>query len=134
MKKAILLLLILAVAPAHADRLGGAAAGAGAAMSDVGRMLMQEALIRQRDQEEYQRQLELQRRQMEAQNKLRYEAETEKVERTHPGWRALVGTKEFAAWTAKQPQSVKRLADSSRADDAILMIDLYKQHLRKEKP
>lgn len=133
MKKTILLLLIFAVAPAHADRLGGAAAGAGAAMSDIGRMMMQEALIRQRDQEEYQRQLELQRRQQEAQSRRSNEVELEKLERTHPGWRALVNTKKFATWTAKQPQSVQRLADSSHAEDAILMLDLYKQHI-KEKP
>lgn len=131
--KQTLLLLILAVTPAHADRLSGAAAGAGTAMSDIGRVMMQDALIRQRDQEEYQRQLELQRRQQEAQNRRSNEAELEKLERAHPGWRALVGTKKFSAWTARQPPSVQRLADSPRSDDAILMLDLYKQHL-KEKP
>lgn len=133
MKKIILLLLIFTVAPAHADRLSGAAAGAGAAMSDIGRVMMQEALIRQREQQEYQRQLELQRQQQEAQSRQSREAELSKLELAHPGWLALVNTKKFAAWTARQPQSVKRLADSSHAEDAILMLDLYKQHI-KEKP
>lgn len=135
------LALLLVSAPTYADLdWGGAAAGAGEAMSEIGRMMIQDAMIRQREQDEYQRQMELQRQQEslrqqheELARQRYYEAEVWKVNGAHPGWQETVAAEEFVSWMKKQPESVRRLADSNRAEDAILMLDLYKQHL-KEKP
>ena len=50
-----------------------------------------------------------------------------KVEAAHPGWIAAIRTPQFSAWKASQPASVQALAASDRAEDAILMLDLYKR-------
>lgn len=55
-------------------------------------------------------------------------AQVERVmETAHPGWRKTVNSPVFAEWMSKQPRSVKNLADSDRAEDAILMLDLFKR-------
>ena len=55
------------------------------------------------------------------------EAEAAKVDRAHPGWVELVRTEEFGKWFDKQPTSVRSLGASERAEDSILVLDLYKR-------
>jgi hypothetical protein len=50
-----------------------------------------------------------------------------KVEAVHPGWTKTMGTADFKTWLAKQPASVRKLEQSDRSDDAILLLDLYKR-------
>lgn len=52
--------------------------------------------------------------------------ETE-VDLAHPGWRTLVKTAEFGEWRQKQPERIKKLGASEKAEDAILMLDIYKR-------
>lgn len=44
----------------------------------------------------------------------------------HPGWQALVKEKDFVDWMGKQPDTVRTLASSSDAEDAIAMLNMYK--------
>ena len=48
------------------------------------------------------------------------------VDITHRGWRSLVRTPEFVQWINAQPENVRQLAASPKADDAIDLLDLYK--------
>ena len=66
--------------------------------------------------------------------RLRLEEERAKawVEQAHPGWENTVRTPEFSRWKDKQPASVKALVASPRANDAILMLDLYKKDTAAE--
>lgn len=47
------------------------------------------------------------------------------VSSKHPGWQTTVNTPEFASWALAQAPEVRNLAESSRAEDAIRMLDLY---------
>lgn len=56
------------------------------------------------------------------------QSEIEKVDRAHPEWRDIVRSEGYKKWIAQQPDSVKRIEESSwRAEDAILIFDLYKR-------
>ncbi len=50
-----------------------------------------------------------------------------RVERAHPGWRNTVRTPEFVAWHVSAPREVKALTGSTRADDVILLLNLYRR-------
>lgn len=58
-------------------------------------------------------------------------AEEAKVELAHPGWIDLVRTNQFSTWVKSQPASVRRLTQSDRAEDAILVLDLYKRDVSR---
>jgi len=45
----------------------------------------------------------------------------------HKGWKETVKTDDFRNWLAAQPQETKQLAYSERADDAITMLDAFKE-------
>jgi hypothetical protein len=49
------------------------------------------------------------------------------MEAAHLGWKAMVTASEFDRWPQMQPPSVQRLGASSRVEDAILMLDLFKR-------
>jgi len=49
------------------------------------------------------------------------------VDIAHRGWRQLVNTPEFVEWIKAQPADVQRLAASPKADDAIDLLDRYKE-------
>ena len=51
----------------------------------------------------------------------------QKLHAAHPDWLTIVRTQDFRSWAGQQPESVKRLAVSDRAADAILIFDLYKR-------
>ncbi len=53
--------------------------------------------------------------------------ELAKVDAAHPGWEELRYTPEFTHWRESQPEETQKLADSSKAADAIKMFDLYKE-------
>lgn len=53
-------------------------------------------------------------------------AET-KIDLAHPGWRTLVKTAEFREWRQRQPERINKLGASEKAEDAILMLDIYKR-------
>lgn len=59
--------------------------------------------------------------------RLEREIEILKVERAHPGWEKTIATPQFESWKQAQPTNIQRLAASQHADDAILMLDLYKK-------
>lgn len=59
--------------------------------------------------------------------------EIQKVEDAHPGWQQVVRTRDFANWISKQPSSVRRLAASESAQDAILVLDLYERDVTSRK-
>jgi len=56
-------------------------------------------------------------------------AEKEKVEATHPGWRATIKGAEFHAWHLRQPDHIKQLGASPLAADAILMLNIFKRDI-----
>lgn len=49
------------------------------------------------------------------------------VEEQHAGWKNIVRSPEFVAWAVQQPPGVRSLAESSVAEDAIYLIDQFKQ-------
>lgn len=55
------------------------------------------------------------------------QAELDRVSERHEGWQETVKTPEFTQWFAGQDETVKRLAASPRARDAIQMLDLYQR-------
>jgi hypothetical protein len=88
-----------------------------------------ELRMQQLDRED-QRRRELQRAEHERQARAEQQAgasERHKVEAAHPGWLQTVRSDDFRQWMGRQPGSVQNLAASPRADDAILLIDLYKR-------
>lgn len=50
-----------------------------------------------------------------------------RVDRLHPGWRDTVKTPAFEAWFKTQPQDVQALAESDVSDDAISMLNLFRE-------
>ena len=50
-----------------------------------------------------------------------------RVDRLHPGWRDTVKTPAFEAWFKTQPQNVQALAESDVSDDAISMLNLFRE-------
>ena len=46
----------------------------------------------------------------------------------HPGWEETVNTTEFKSWVNTQAPEVKALVDSTKAPDAVKMLDLYAGH------
>ena len=52
------------------------------------------------------------------------------IDRAHEGWEQLVVTPEFGSWLDAQPSDVKALSESSKAADAIKMLDLYADHAK----
>ncbi len=57
------------------------------------------------------------------------EAEERALVRFHyPTWRADVKTPEFGAWLEKQPDDIKKLCDSTSADDTLKVLGAYKEH------
>ena len=52
---------------------------------------------------------------------------TDKLDAAHPKWRQIVISSEFTAWMKSQRPEVRALANSQSQDDAIMMIDLFKQ-------
>lgn len=61
------------------------------------------------------------------QEKKEREHELAKMNAAHPGWVQTVRSDSFRQWKNQQPASVQALGASDRADDAILMLDLYKR-------
>lgn len=57
----------------------------------------------------------------------------QQVEKAHPGWRSLVKTAAFNRWLAAQPKNIRQLSESTKIDDAILLLDLYKRDLQTGK-
>jgi hypothetical protein len=57
-----------------------------------------------------------------------YKTQTEQrlVGIVHPGWLSTVKEKEFVDWMGKQPDTVRALAASPEAEDAIAMLNMYK--------
>jgi len=53
-------------------------------------------------------------------------AEATRVDAAHPGWQQIVRTQDFKDWLTLQQPPIQRLTASQRADDAILLLDLYK--------
>jgi hypothetical protein len=124
------------------------AGGAWGALGGLGDALQRQAELDQ--QAEAQKELMLQRHQLEME-RTRYEFEMQRqgqeraaqqqaaqqvadkaavdrqTEAAHPGWKAMVKTSEFDRWRQAQPGSVQRLGASSRVEDAILMLDLFKR-------
>jgi hypothetical protein len=59
------------------------------------------------------------------------ELETQRVvaeiDKVHPGWTGLVATQDFQAWRTKQAPGIQALANSSDVNDAITMLNLFRQ-------
>lgn len=100
-------------------------------------MLQQHNLEMQRIEREHElrmqsiREPEEARRRAAEQQANSFQSESQKVESAHPGWVSTVGSSEFRAWQKQQPESVKQLGNSERANDAILMIDLFERDRRR---
>lgn len=56
---------------------------------------------------------------------LKAEIAIESVEEAHEGWEVTVKTPEFSTWFNSQPEETQVLADSTRARDAIRLLDRY---------
>jgi hypothetical protein len=76
------------------------------------------------DQQRVAEQAKIERLQLEAE---RVKLEKAKVEQAHPHWEQTVRSPRFSQWRNTQPASVKALANSDKAEDAVLMLDLYKR-------
>lgn len=63
---------------------------------------------------------------------MRKAIEEARIEGKYENWRDVVNTTEFAQWYAVQPASVRSLADSAAAKDALKMLDMF--HTAKERP
>ena len=50
------------------------------------------------------------------------------IDSKHPGWEETVNTAEFKSWVNTQAPEVKALVDSTKAPDAVEMLDLYAGH------
>ena len=55
------------------------------------------------------------------------------VEHAHPGWMQTISNIAFFAWMAQQPPEIKALAASTKAADAIAMLDLFKAYQTEER-
>lgn len=96
---------------------------------------------RQRAEEERARQEEAYRQQQaiaaerkrleDERRKLQSEREHAKVDAVHPGWRQIVRSPQFDEWFNKQPAAIQNLQNSSRAEDAIALIDAFKRDMKK---
>lgn len=53
--------------------------------------------------------------------------------RKMPDWMEVASTKEFEDWKGKQPPGIKALADSANPEDALKLIDYYKEDVAKSK-
>jgi hypothetical protein len=62
----------------------------------------------------------------DALNAYKSQMEGRMVGMVHPGWQSLVKEKEFVDWMGKQPDTVRTLAASPEAEDAIAMLNMYK--------
>jgi hypothetical protein len=133
--------MLLASSAQAGGAWGGALGGLGDALQRQAELDQQadeqKELILQQHQLEMERmryQFEMQR---QAQERTAHQQATQRaaddaaaerqVEAAHPGWRALVKTSVFHQWRQTQPASVQRLGASPRAEDAILMLDLFKR-------
>jgi hypothetical protein len=123
-------------------RTAGALGGAADALQDISRSLLNAELQRQLMLEQHN--LEMQRLEREHEMRMQElrdqeaakersarqgearQAERQKVEAAHPGWVALVRTDDFRNWLSGQPASVKELTASDRAEDAIIILNLFK--------
>ena len=124
----VLLLAIPQVVLAQAG--AGALEGLGRAGQQLGDYLSNSALLQQQSDAEIRRlrqQHDLEQQRLDRQAQTQGRDEIAIVNAAHPGWSALVTTQPFRDWHKKQPSSVQRLASSPRAEDAILMLDLYKR-------
>lgn len=55
------------------------------------------------------------------------------VDIKHEGWTETINSPEFGAWASKQAPEIQALAESSKAADAIRMLDAYKADQDKAK-
>jgi Skp family chaperone for outer membrane proteins len=85
---------------------------------------------KQRQQAAIERQQEQSKRAQEEQHTA---AQMALVEEKHPGWGKAVNTQNFKNWLSRQPESLKRLSGSDKAEDAITLLDLYKRDQRKSR-
>ena len=53
-----------------------------------------------------------------------------KINAVHPGWEKLVKTGTFDRWLIAQPLDIRKLSSSSKTEDAIRLLDLYKSDLK----
>jgi hypothetical protein len=58
--------------------------------------------------------------------------EESRIEMKYEDWRDIVNTTDFTAWYSAQPPEIQRLAESTKARDAIEMLDKF--HAAKAKP
>lgn len=56
---------------------------------------------------------------------IRRNVEMAKVDYQHPNWREIIATQSFQRWISSKPLSFQALRDSEKAEDAILVLDLY---------
>lgn len=104
--------------------------------------LQAQELMRQQyeyDMQRIERQNQLQMQQLDREEQLRREKAKQEYERqarsdersrldsAHPGWWQTVRSEQFKQWMDRQPASVQNLSKSHKADDAILMLDLFKR-------
>jgi hypothetical protein len=62
----------------------------------------------------------------------RSDFDSAKVEAAHPGWGVIVRSTEFRTWMQHQPSSLRKMAESPTADQAILILDLYKRDTQRQ--
>jgi len=58
--------------------------------------------------------------------------EESRIEAKYEDWRDIVNTSDFTAWYSAQPPEIQRLAESTKARDALEMLDKF--HAAKAKP
>lgn len=58
--------------------------------------------------------------------------EIARIDAKHPEWEETINTQEFTAWRLAQPQEVQALAASTKAKDAIKMLDAFVEHRAAE--
>ncbi len=50
-----------------------------------------------------------------------------RIDAKHDGWEETVNTREFGDWLSRQPADIQSLADSTKAGDAIKLLDAFKE-------
>lgn len=62
------------------------------------------------------------------------EIQKNKISFKHPGWKAIIDSKEYAAWIAGQPEDIRSKTKSLEAEDAIVVLDKFEVDRPKKSP
>lgn len=56
-----------------------------------------------------------------------FDSEMDKLRKVYPAWEAIARSPEFYRWMSKQPQATQNLQGSTKAADAIYLLNKFKE-------